>query len=157
MWDLSLIYDLHHSSRQHRIPDPLSWARPGMESASSWLLVRFINHWAMKGTPENSSFLFTYLTKHIIFKAQVCVICLFKKIFKAEKCSILCMCTHYFYPVICWWTIGCFHVLVIMNNTSVKHLSPCFSFLWCIYLFILLFWHCGHSRARDWIPAAMDT
>ena len=25
--------------------------RPGIEPASSWMLVRFINHWAMKGTP----------------------------------------------------------------------------------------------------------
>ena len=27
------------------------WARPGIEPASSWILVGFINHWATKGTP----------------------------------------------------------------------------------------------------------
>ena len=27
------------------------WARPGIEPATSWFLVRFINHWAPTGTP----------------------------------------------------------------------------------------------------------
>jgi len=27
MWDPSCIYDLHHRSQQHRIPDPLGEAR----------------------------------------------------------------------------------------------------------------------------------
>ena len=26
------------------------WARPGIEPTSSWFLVRFVNHWTMKGT-----------------------------------------------------------------------------------------------------------
>ena len=34
-----------------------SLIRPGIEPASSWMLVGFINHWAMMGTP---SFLFFY-------------------------------------------------------------------------------------------------
>ena len=33
------------------MPDPLAhWVRPGIEAASLWMLVRFINHWAMTGT-----------------------------------------------------------------------------------------------------------
>ena len=45
---------LHHSSRQcwvlnHR-------GRPGIETVSSWILVRFVNCWAMKGTPSIFSF-----------------------------------------------------------------------------------------------------
>ena len=28
------------------------WARPGIEPTSSWMLVGFINHWAMTGTPR---------------------------------------------------------------------------------------------------------
>ena len=28
------------------------WLRPGIEPSSSWVLVRFINHWAMTGTPR---------------------------------------------------------------------------------------------------------
>ena len=27
------------------------WARPGIEPATSWFLVRFVNHWTMMGTP----------------------------------------------------------------------------------------------------------
>ena len=27
------------------------WARPGIEPASSWILVGFFNHWTMTGTP----------------------------------------------------------------------------------------------------------
>ena len=27
------------------------WARPGTEPATSWFLVRFVNHWATMGTP----------------------------------------------------------------------------------------------------------
>ena len=27
------------------------WGRPGIEPESSWILARFINHWAMTGTP----------------------------------------------------------------------------------------------------------
>ena len=38
--DLSCICNLHHSSRQHRI---LNWARPGIEPATSWLLVGFVS------------------------------------------------------------------------------------------------------------------
>ena len=35
--------------------DPLSqWARPGIESASSWILVGFITHWATVETPHMS-------------------------------------------------------------------------------------------------------
>jgi len=34
-------------------PDPLTHgARPGIEPASSWILVGFINHWAITGTPS---------------------------------------------------------------------------------------------------------
>ena len=27
------------------------WVRPGIKPATSWFLVRFVNHWAMMGTP----------------------------------------------------------------------------------------------------------
>ena len=45
------------------------WARPGIEPATSWFLVGFINHWATKGTPPfliQSKFLYTNLTKYIL-------------------------------------------------------------------------------------------
>ena len=37
--DLSHVCDLHHSSQQSQIPDPLR--RPGIEPASLWILVGF--------------------------------------------------------------------------------------------------------------------
>ena len=38
--DLSHICDLHHSSQQCKIPDPLS--KPGIKPESSWILLRFL-------------------------------------------------------------------------------------------------------------------
>ena len=49
MPDPSCICDLHHSSQQCQILNHC--ARPGIEPASSWVLVGFVNHRAMKGTP----------------------------------------------------------------------------------------------------------
>ena len=39
-WDPNHIFNPHHSSQQHQIPEPL---RPGIELASSWILVGFIS------------------------------------------------------------------------------------------------------------------
>ena len=40
-WDLSCVCDLHHSSRQRQIPDPL--IEPGIEPKSSWIRVGFVS------------------------------------------------------------------------------------------------------------------
>ena len=40
-----------------RIGSLSHWARPGIEPEPSWLLVEFMNHWAMMGTPTHSLFL----------------------------------------------------------------------------------------------------
>ena len=37
------------------------WARPGIEPVSSWILVGFVNCWAMMGTPPYFSFCFVSL------------------------------------------------------------------------------------------------
>ena len=66
--DPSHVCNLHHSSQQHRIQagsvtynransnarSLTHWARPGIKPASSWILVGFVNCWAMKETPELS-------------------------------------------------------------------------------------------------------
>ena len=32
----------------------------------------------------------------------------------------LCVIPHFVYPFICWWTLGCFHLLGIMNNAALN-------------------------------------
>ena len=43
-------------SKPHLRPTPqlttTHWARPGIEPKTSWILVGFVSHWAMTGTPE---------------------------------------------------------------------------------------------------------
>ena len=66
MPDPSCVFDLHRSSRQHQILNPLShWARPGMELSSSWILIRFLTLWAATGTPM--SYFRFYLWYHMVF------------------------------------------------------------------------------------------
>ena len=48
MWDPSCVSDLHHSPWQCRIP----MARPGIKTASSWILVGFISAEPQKELPE---------------------------------------------------------------------------------------------------------
>ena len=48
MLDPSHICNLYHRSQQRRILN--RWMRPGIEPASSWILVGFVNLWATKGT-----------------------------------------------------------------------------------------------------------
>ena len=47
--DLNCVCSLHHGSWQRWICGLLSGARD--RTCISWMLVRFINHWAMMGTP----------------------------------------------------------------------------------------------------------
>ena len=48
----SCICNLHHSSRQRQMLNPLSKA--GDRTRNLWLLVRFINHWATMRTPRKN-------------------------------------------------------------------------------------------------------
>ena len=48
-WDPSHVCNLHHSSWEYWILNPL--IEPGIKPASSWILVGFVNHWAMMGIP----------------------------------------------------------------------------------------------------------
>ena len=57
MQDPSHICDLHHSAQQHWILNPLRM--PGIEPESSWMLVGFVNHWAVAGTLRPPLFLRT--------------------------------------------------------------------------------------------------
>ena len=67
---------LHHSHSQSGIPAASAnyttardnarslthWARPGIEPATSWFLVGFVNHWATTGTPTD-----LFLSEHIVW------------------------------------------------------------------------------------------
>ena len=56
-WDPSRTCDLHHSSRQCWILNPLR-ARPGMEPVSAWMLVRFVStepRWEFPSLTSNRS------------------------------------------------------------------------------------------------------
>ena len=46
----SVIYIAHGNARSFT-----HWSRPGIEPASSWILVGFINHWAMTRTPKEGN------------------------------------------------------------------------------------------------------
>ena len=54
--DPSQFCDLHHSSWQRQIPNPLSKTR--VEPASSWMLVGLVKHWATTGTARCDFFSF---------------------------------------------------------------------------------------------------
>ena len=54
MPDRRLVCSLHHSSWQHWILNPPQW---GQGSNPLWMLVGFVNHWAMTGTPGIIKFL----------------------------------------------------------------------------------------------------
>ena len=44
---MSVTYNTAHGNAE-----PLThWVRPGTEPATSWFLIRFVNHWATTGTP----------------------------------------------------------------------------------------------------------
>ena len=49
--DLSCICNLYRRSWQHQLSNPLSEARD--QTATSWFLVGFVNHWATMRTPYN--------------------------------------------------------------------------------------------------------
>ena len=53
--DPRLLCDLHHSSRQRRILNPVS--EPGMEPASSWIFVRFVSTEPQRELPNNFNIL----------------------------------------------------------------------------------------------------
>ena len=53
MWDPSHICNLHHSSRQHQTPDPLSKARGRTHILMDTSWIRF--HWATMGSPMHDS------------------------------------------------------------------------------------------------------
>ena len=106
------------------------WTRPGIEPATSWFLVKFINHWATMGTPGSCFCIhsfglcllvgaFNTLTFNVMM--DMCVLLPFPKLFQ----------THYFrsffpLPLL-------FSSLVIFWLSLVLYLV-CFFFFKCVSL-----------------------
>ena len=60
------LYQSHSNTGSQPSPQPTAqslthWARPGIEPAFSWMLVRFVNCWATTGTPFFFFFFFFFL------------------------------------------------------------------------------------------------
>ena len=53
------------------------WARLGIELASSWILVGFVNRWAMTGTPGVAFFNFLFTCFYVFFTMIMCWFVLF--------------------------------------------------------------------------------
>ena len=116
--DLSRVWDLHHSSWQCWIFSHS--ARPGMEPASSWILVGFINCWAMKGTPS-----FSLNLRHIL----ICFIfgpytsCMNFYCFLASPLLPWFLMIFSSFP--CFQPCCLFHLISLSSGTSLLGLFPC--------------------------------
>ena len=53
IWTTSATYTTAHGNSRSLT----HWVRPGIEPMASWMLVRFVNHWAMIRTPDGTIFI----------------------------------------------------------------------------------------------------
>ena len=72
-----------HTTAHGNAGFPTHWARPGIEPTTSWFLVRFVNHWAMMGTP---GFFYCYY----FFNGCTCSIwtCSGQKMNPSQSCNL---------------------------------------------------------------------
>ena len=71
------LYHSHSNAKSKLCVQPMPqfapvphWARPGMKLSSSWILIRFLTHWATTGTPWH-----TFLNGHIVFLSLIRMYC----------------------------------------------------------------------------------
>ena len=55
----------NYTTAHRNIRSLIHWVRPGIEPTSSWILVGFLNHWAMTGTPKQVLTLHSLHDSHI--------------------------------------------------------------------------------------------
>ena len=156
--DLSCVCNLHHSSQQCWI------LNPGIEPASSWMLVGFVNRWATTGTPENQFFSIFHshcISVHrtrkmpeylllglklflLLFLARYNILVLLKG--KKMHISIWKVHVKYFLP-----SGNIFEGFSTIRSDWIKYFS--------FFLFFLMATSMayGSSQARDWIWAAAAT
>ena len=75
------------------------WAKPGIEPATSWFLVGFVNHWAMTGTPM---YHFLYMLDLPINSSSVNLANLF---FARKSIRVMLMDHHWLHY--CSWSLNC--------------------------------------------------
>ena len=66
-WARSVTYTTAHSNAGYLT----HWARPGIKPTYSWILVKFVNCWAMKGTPLRGFFLLLFLFFLFFFRTTL--------------------------------------------------------------------------------------
>ena len=132
MWDLSHVWDPHHSSGQCWI------LNPGVEPASSWILVGFI-------TAEPWQELCDLILSLSMFSRFIHMVACISTSFLLLPNNIPLYGYTTFYLTICQ-LMSCFHFLVIMNNAAMNILCTSFvrhmfSFLLGIYLGVKILSH----------------
>ena len=65
-WAASATFTTAHNTAAHGNGGSLThWVRPGIEPASSWILIRLVTLWATKGTPCGFFFFLIFLGPHL--------------------------------------------------------------------------------------------
>ena len=66
------------------------WVRPGIEPSTSWLLVGFVNHWAMTGTPVHSfSHIILHHSPFVFTWSKISFCCWIKSLESWLFCSVI--------------------------------------------------------------------
>ena len=116
MWDPSHVWDLHHSSQQCQIPNPLSEARPGIEPSCLWMSVGFIM--AEPWQELLSLFSFSFSWYHRMWS-------IFSHAYLPSVCLCVCVCVvsiKVFVPFLHW--IICFLAKKLNSTEEKRESSP---------------------------------
>ena len=135
-WDPSHVCNLHHSSRQRRILNPLR-VRPGIEPTTSWFLVRFVDYCATTGTPVFFFFDQGKNALHILLFFFLCIThCSAPQFFFTQHCIKAFVPDHHTLPLLCTSPVQAGPTIHVSPNLSTSCLFPVV---------------CGHESFSLWI------